>query len=465
VATRRDQLQSYQFLTQRVISAFTMRETDPRQSPLRRGIGAVFGGLMIAVLVGAGFGVYGIMTKIGDDTWRTDGSVVVEKETGASYVYFAGALHPTLNYTSAMLATGKPNPRVFRVSSRSLASVPRGVTVGIAGAPTSLPGPRSLIGLPWTLCTVPTADRLGRPAGTVALAVGAAPTGGRALADEGLLVRDPDADLTYLIWHGHRYQLRGPATVVPALFGAVTPTRAGTAWLNGLPAGATIGPIPIEGRGERSGAVPQRRVGDVLTTETGSGPQFYVVFDDGLAPITPLQEALVTVASQAQPERISVAEATSAPSSSRLSGASADTAPPPVPPDLVGPGEADALCAVTDDASAAPRLWVGGSVAGLDKAGPTVAASPDGVRLADFVYVPGGRVAVVRALGAPGAQTGPYFVVTDLGIRYPVSDVEALAMLGFMPIMAVDVPASLVTRLPAGPTLDPAAAVRPAPPS
>src|SRR5258706_634875 len=97
MATRRDQLQSYQFMTQRVISAFIMRETDPVQSPLRRGVGAVFGGVMIAVLVGAVFGVYGLLTKIGTDPWQTDGSVIIEKETGATFVYRGGCLQPTPN--------------------------------------------------------------------------------------------------------------------------------------------------------------------------------------------------------------------------------------------------------------------------------------------------------------------------------------------------------------------------------
>src|SRR5256885_13875914 len=100
MASRRDQLQSYQFMTQPVVSAFVMRETDPAQSPLRRGVGAVFAGLMIAVMVAAGFGVAGILTKAGSNTWKTNGAAVIEKETGASLLYQEGVLHPMLNYAS-----------------------------------------------------------------------------------------------------------------------------------------------------------------------------------------------------------------------------------------------------------------------------------------------------------------------------------------------------------------------------
>src|SRR4051794_38887224 len=139
MASRRDQLHSYQFMNQRVISAFVMRETDPAQSPLRRGIGALFGGLMVAVLIGATFGIIGIVTRVGADQWQSEGSVVVERESGASFVYLQGKLNPTLNFASAKLAAGRPNPQVFRIAAKSLAQAPRGVTIGIPGAPASLP--------------------------------------------------------------------------------------------------------------------------------------------------------------------------------------------------------------------------------------------------------------------------------------------------------------------------------------
>ncbi|MGH3683333.1 MAG: type VII secretion protein EccB, partial [Natronosporangium sp.] len=291
MATRRDQLQSYQYLIQRVLAAFVMRETDPAQSPLRRGIGAIFGGVMITVLVGAGFGVYGILTKVGSDSWKSDGSVVIEKETGASFVYFDGRLHPALNYSSALLAAGSPTRSVSRVAGKALASVPRGLTVGIAGAPNSLPGAGQLLGLPWTVCAAPGRDDTGQPVSTVTLVVSRGPDGAEPLGERGVLVGDTGSGEAHLVWHGHRHRLREPENVVPALFGElVTAVPAGTAWLNALPVGAEIGPIVVADRGRPSGALPDRAIGDVLVAETGSGPQHYLVFDDGLAPITELQK-------------------------------------------------------------------------------------------------------------------------------------------------------------------------------
>ncbi|MFV2013197.1 MULTISPECIES: type VII secretion protein EccB [unclassified Micromonospora] len=463
MATRRDQLHSYQFLTQRVISAFVMREPDPQQSPLRRGVGAIFGGLMIAVLVAAGFGIYGIMTKADSDRWQADGAVVIEKETGASFIYLQGKLHPTLNYASAVLASGRPDAPVFRVPGNSLASTPRGVTIGIPGAPNSLAPASRNLGLPWTICSAPSGDDTGRTVETVSLVVSRAPVGGRSLAEEGVLVRDSRQDTTHLVWHGRRFLIRDARNVVPALFGEVDAAPVGAAWLNALPAGNAIERVAFSGRNQPSGEVDGWAIGDVLATQTGSGPQYYLVLDDGLAPITELQQNILRAEFTVEPVEIPVSQATSAPISSQVRPAAGDSAPPATPPTLIRPATGDALCAVTSDARAVPTITsVGGTVAGLDEAVPTGSVTRAGVILADYVLVPPGRVAVVRVIGAPTADPGPYYVVTDLGIKFPVLNATVLGQLGYSADQATDVPTTLVSRIPTGPTLDPVAATRPA---
>jgi type VII secretion protein EccB len=456
MASRTDQLQAYQFMTQRVISALVMRETDPRQSPLRRGVGAVFGGLMIAILVGAGFGIFGILTKVGSDGWKTDGSVVIEKESGASFVYLNGTLYPTLNLTSAKLASGQPNPPVFRVAGGSLGAVPRGNTVGIPGAPASLPTAAKHIGLPWTVCALPGATS------TVALAVSLAPDGGRSLANDGVLVRDVKLGTTYLVWHSARHLVQSSRTLVPALFGATTSLPVGTAWLNTLSPGADIGPITINGAGSASAAVKGRKIGDMLIAQTGSGPQYYLVFNDGLAPITELQRFILDATAPVKPIQVDLSEVNAAARSARLTPTDGLQQPPATAPPLARLDGGEQLCAITSSAKAPPTVWLGGTVAGLGEATPTTSTTADGAALADRILVPAGRVAVVRVLGGPDAESGPYFIVTDLGIKYPVPAEPVLAMLGYAPAQAIDVPSNLMARIPTGPTLDPAAAVIPA---
>jgi type VII secretion protein EccB len=462
MASRTDQLQSYQFLTQRVIAALVMRETDPRQSPLRRGIGAVFAGLMIAVMIGAGFGVYGLLTKVGGSDWKTSGAVIIEKETGASFVYLSGVLYPTLNYTSALLASGQPSPQVFRVATNALATVPRGTTVGIAGAPDSLPAADHQVGLPWTVCVVPGLDSSGHPTTSVALAASVAPIGGHQLGDDALLVKDSRNGTTYLVWHGRRHRITSAATVTPALFGAVSPQPVGNAWLNSLAPGVDIGPIGVSDLGNPSHTIAGRVNGEVLVTQTGSGPQYYVVQDDGLTAITALQETIVTAVRSYVPVTVDLSQVGHMPRSARQNPTGPAAELPDRVPDLAEVTSTDTICAVTHSVQTEQSVVLGATVAGLAHALPTVRASDDGVPLVDGVLIPAGHVEVVRVLGSPSDQTPNYAVITDTGIRYPVSSAQVLPLLGYSAQQAVEVPAELVNRIPSGPTLDPAAAMTPA---
>ncbi len=142
---------------------------------------------------------------------------------------------------------------------------------------------------------MPSRDLAGNPITTTQLAVGRGPTGGRALGDDALLVRDARTGDTALIWHSHRYRVASPTTVLLSLFGDQrTMVSVGTAWLNGLPEGADIGAITIAGGGARSAAVPGRHVGDLVFDQVGTGAeQFYVVLRDGLAAITELQKDIL----------------------------------------------------------------------------------------------------------------------------------------------------------------------------
>jgi hypothetical protein len=78
------------------------------------------------------------------------------------------------------------------------------------------------------------------------------------------------------------------------------------------------------------------------------------------------------------------------------------------------------------------------------------------------VVVPPGRGAVVESLAAPGSPNGALALVTDQGVRYPVPSTEVLATLGYAGVRPQRLPAALVALIPAGPALDPAAAVLPA---
>jgi len=341
--------------------------------------------------------------------------------------------------------------------------VARANPIGIPGAPDSLPAANRQIGLPWTVCAVTDTDGAGNRVPRVALAVGVPASGGEPMGDDALLVRDVAVGTTFVVWHGRRHVVQSARTVVPALFGASAPTDVASAWLNALPAGTDIAPIQVSDAGDPSTEMPEFNNRDVLLVEAASGPQHYLVLDDGLAAITPMQVDVMDAVEPVEPivvQPLTVADATV----SRGIPERRDVDPPVTTPRLVTLNAADRICATTSDTSAPPSIETGGTVDGIERATPTRGASADGTPLANRILVPAGRVSVLRAITAPGSPAGPYLVVTDIGIAYPVPDAEVLPLLGYSPGQAADVPAHLVDLIPAGPTLDPAAATEPVDP-
>ncbi|MFJ6198117.1 type VII secretion protein EccB [Micromonospora sp. NPDC092111] len=452
--SRQDQLHSYQFTVQRAVAALVMRETDPARSPFRRLAGAGLASVLVAVIGLGGFALYGLFAG-GGSTWRDAGAVVVEKESGARFVYRDGKLHPVLNYASALLIVGAERSRTVLVSRRSIEGVPRGLPLGIADAPDSLPASGRLSTAPWTVCSLDPAEAGGTVPRSVLL-IGRDATGGRRLAEEGVLVRHPDGTL-YLVWHQRRHLLRDTARVLAAL--AATRERAvpvAPALLNTLPAGVDLAPPPLAGLGESSPEVAGAAVGDVyLVRNSSGGRQYAVAARDGLAGITELQAALLMARTgQGEPEPITLGRFAALPKLPDLVP-TGPTAPPPAPPRLAG-ADGGALCTRVGDDGAVRDVRVGTAVP--DVTGAARTADRRGGVLADHVLVEPGRGAVVESVAAPGAGGGAVSVVTDLGRRYVLADGDVLGMLGYRGVTPVRLPAGLVSLVPAGGTLDPAAA-------
>ncbi|MEV4846893.1 type VII secretion protein EccB [Micromonospora matsumotoense] len=459
--SRQDQLHSYQFTVQRAVAALVMRETDPARSPFRRLAGAGLASVLVAAIGLGGFALYGLFAG-GGSKWRDAGAVIVEKESGARFVYRDGRLHPVLNYASALLIVGADRSHTVLVSRRSIEGVPRGLPLGIADAPDSLPASGRLSTAPWTVCSLEPAEAV-RATPRSALLIGREATGGRRLTEEAVLVRHPDGTL-HLIWHQRRHLLRDAARVLAAL--AATRERAvpaAPALLNALPAGVDLAPPALAGLGEPSAEVAGAAVGDVyLVRNSGGGRQYAVAERDGLAGITELQAALLMARTgQGEPAPITLGRFAVLPKLPDLVPAG-PTAPPPAPPRLAGV-DGGALCARVGADGTVRDVRIGTTVPDLSAAARTPDGS-GGVRV-DQVLVEPGRGAVVESVAAPGADGGAVSVVTDLGRRYVLADAEVLGMLGYQGVTPVRLPAGLVSLVPAGSPLDPAAARAVAAPS
>lgn len=470
MANRRDQLQSHQFLVQRVVSALVLRESDPEQPPFRKPLGAAFGSIGLALLVLAGFAVYGLIVPGGKTAWRNGESIIVEKETGTRFVYVDGRLHPTANYVSALLAKGSYAP-LMNVSSKSLAGVPRGPKVGIADAPDSLPSAKGLLGGPWSLCSEPAKDQTGASVDESVLMVGQAPAAGRVLADEALLVAVAETGDQYLLWNGFRHQIRSTDTVTVGLALRSEPwATVGVELIDGLPAGDALRPIQVAKLGRPSKAVPglsSLRNGQLLVMKASDDvSQYYLAESDRLIPITPLQydiqRAFAATARAYQGKQPTAVPIGLVAAGQARQGATPLAGPAQLPaerPQFAGPRTSgSSLCAVFAPGSDVPQLAVDVTMPPRDDLATTVSRTGRGTPLADRVVISPGRAALVQTMTSAQAPAGTTILVGDLGVAYPLAGPDVQGILGFAGVRPIRMPANLVARIPLGSGLAPASA-------
>ncbi|TCC28092.1 type VII secretion protein EccB [Kribbella speibonae] len=468
MASKRDQLQSHQFVKQRMTHALLLRETDPEYPPFRRGVVAMLVGIGLAVLVLAGCGVYGALSPGGKTSWKSGDRVIVEKETGTRYVYRDGVLYPAANYVSALLLANKYSAPLM-VSAKSLLGVPRGQRVGIPDAPDSLPAKGRLLGSGWSMCAKPMVDSSGSPAVQSVLLVGTEQSG---TATDSLLAVGPDGR-RYLIWRGYRHLIQQPATVTAALaLNEEAWLRVPSVWLDLIPSGPPLGPISVPGAGTPSTLLRPGRVGTlyVVQTSTGQG-QYYLLQRDRLVAISSLQYDVQRTAPAtrkaypgAVPEAVRLDPAVVAQVSGGVGTTTADSALPPTRPAFARPESSEvSVCAVFSNGEFRPRFTLAAELPSAGDAGVTAGRGQGGLALADVVVVPPGHGAVVESMAAPAqpAGSGALSFVSDLGRRYQLASRDVLGVLGYDQAPVVRLPAELVSRLPAGHALDPSAATYP----
>ncbi|WP_305787323.1 type VII secretion protein EccB [Symbioplanes lichenis] len=461
--SRQDQLQSYQFAQQRVVAAIVAHDPDPRRSPLRRAGTTVLVGLVVAALVVGAVAAYALIRGGGQVDARNPGVVFLERGTGARFVYLKAddRLHPVLNFTSGLLIADAATPALKEASAESLAAVPLGDPLGIPDAPDSLPAADALLPNQWTVCSFSSKS---------VLAVGTAASGGTVLpvpragapAEElrGLLVNDL-ADRTWLV-HANQRFLLPPERVqqIRTRFGyTATPLAVAAAWLNAVPAGPDLDPPDLDDLGDASSVLPGVDIGLLLRVrgEGGTPDQWGVVLDDGVADLTAVQAALLqTGADPVRVQEISISGYANLPRSrTDLVEQSVSAGLPATVPALVnGP---ESVCLTYDGDI---DIRVGASV----PSGVPVTNDPavPGTVQADEVTVPRGKGALVVSTASPSApaESGTVSVITDTGRRFPLAGREVLTRLGYGGVTPVGVPGQLVSLLPAGPSLDPAAARR-----
>ncbi|MEU8526645.1 type VII secretion protein EccB [Streptomyces sp. NPDC048629] len=482
--TRRDQVQAHLFTLSRVTAGLIRAEPDAAETPMRRFTLGTVMGLAVGVLVLGGLVGFGFISPGITNSFKKQGTIVVEKETGTRYVFLDGALHPVLNHASAVLISGRPPGRsrggllggqntVQTVSSKSLKQVPKGPPIGIVGAPDSLPDPKQLDRSAWAVCTTTSKQADGSDIKRVTAYLGGSVRGLTELGDQRTMLVKGD-DGTYLAWLDRKLKLGGPAALVGLGYSNVRSFPVADAWLNALPSGADLRAVAVPGRG--GAGIPlggqATRVGQLFRT---AGGESYLMMPDGLAPLTETEAALVLAdpatqaaypGGQVLPLDIGTAAVAAAPRSNRTRASGLPTVLPQAV-DNTGTGDRVPCFKVTPGKGpgGTAAIRVASRPAGPEDgtAAPGVPRAPGaaGALTADRVVIAPGSGMLVREEAPAGDAAPRLYLITDVGQKFPLATPDVAKKLGYDDTKAAPLPASVLALVPSGPVLDEAAAKTP----
>jgi type VII secretion protein EccB len=448
------------FTMNRLSAAMLRAAPDHPDRPTGRTLRGTYVGVAIAMVLCVIVAIIGILFPGRVATWRTEGTVVLEEDTGARYLYLGGELRPVLNVATVQLLLGGSRP-VETASSAALAGTPRGAPLGITGAPEVLPSPAALSRDPWLSCAVRETSN-GKTTAGLALEIGQ-PSRGTALGHtEGVLVAGGDGAL-YLLWDGSRHRLDTAHGARQALgYGAAAPRSVTADFLALVPAGVDAAPPDLPGRGNLAAPIAGRpaRIGQLYTSGSGA---VYVLTVDGLTPLTETARALLL--GDPRTQELSYQGATPVVGTVGPQDLSNRLAPerpapvgalPAVAPRLIDDDPGLAVCVSTgadQDQPVRTLVTVPAASLGGQEGTPQLGVAP-GCGLVDRIAVRGGRGVLVSTVPTQGSAA--WFLVTDVGVKFPLPAAGPPDAFGYRNLAPARVPAFLVNLLPTGPALDPA---------
>ncbi|MFJ6249216.1 MULTISPECIES: type VII secretion protein EccB [unclassified Streptomyces] len=445
MASRRDELNAYTFAKKRTVAAFLQPSPSGTEEGAPRPLRAVLPGVIVAALVVAGFGAWGMFKPTAPKGWDEPGTrVIVGKQSTTRYVVLETGkgkarktlLHPVLNLASARLLLAPDKFQVIQVEDKKLdeGRPPRGPILGIPYAPDRLPSADDAgKAKRWAVCEQPGG---GRGAGVQKATFLFAERdlrrteGAERLKDgQVLYVKGQKGNTQFLVDHtGTKYPVKADSTgLLTALVGlGKDPQPVTDDWLATLKTGDEIDFPHLDGKVGESAGIPgntltgtENRIGMVLLAQTGSGPQHYVVLAGKVQPVTPFTawllinspetgvldmdgRATTVDASSVDPDPTPFHDGVRWP---RLKSAQVNA--------VSGSGARDTVCSVLthvdEKGGTTLTTWAGRDYPADITAGGT------------STYVtPGTGLLYTQIQGRQKAPDGSLFLVTDTGLRYAV---------------------------------------------
>ncbi|MFF0479485.1 type VII secretion protein EccB [Streptomyces sp. NPDC004284] len=444
MASRRDELNAYTFAKKRTVAAFLQPSPSGTEEGAPKPLKAIVPGLIVGALVIAGFGAWGMFKPEAPKGWDTPGArVIVGKQSTTRYVVLQTGtgkdkktlLHPVLNLASARLLLDPDQFQVVQVDDKTLdlGKPPRGPVLGIPYAPDRLPAPDEAGRKKrWAVCEQPGGGKGASVQKATFLFAerDAKRTESAEKLKNGqvLYVKGQKGNAQFLVDHtGTKYPVKaGNPKLLNTLVGSGKPQPVTDDWLATLKTGDEIDFPHIDARVGDPTDIPgsnlnetEKRIGTVLRTQTGSGPQEYVVLPGRIQPVTPFTARLLigspeTVGLGMLGKPVSADTGSFVPDATPFHG---DVDWPTLESKQInastGAGARDTICNVLTDVGATGQTtlttWAGTDYPADITAGGT------------STYVtPGTGLLYTQIQGRQEMPGGSLFLVTDTGLRYAV---------------------------------------------
>lgn len=437
MASRRDELNAYTFAKRRLIAQFLQPNPTGSEEGAPKALRAVLPGAIVAVVVLAVFGAWGMFKPVAPQKWNVAKEhVIIASKSTTRYVVLETEgkkqLHPVLNMASAKLLLAPDKGTVVNVNESVLDSgkIPHGATLGIPYAPDRLPDAKEAgAAKRWAVCERPgEGGRAIQKATFIFAEREEKKTGGKNALRGGQLmyVEGPGPDRTRYIVDaaGKAYPVQKNELLLRTLVDRSSePQRVSAAWLATLHIGAPITFPTVDGTPGAPAGAPgtlddrANRVGMVLTAPAGTGTQSYVVLPGRVAPVSDFtaklllsSRQLVDLKQAGNAELVSAGEfEPGAPFNQKRDWPVSK--PEPVNSPEVKKGSRNTVCNVlrgvdADSGATTLSTWVGTSFP---------ATLPTG---SSSAYVTPGSGEFFRQFKGSSTSAGFLFLVTDTGLRY-----------------------------------------------
>ncbi|MFH9607644.1 type VII secretion protein EccB [Streptomyces sp. NPDC017448] len=437
MASRRDELNAYTFAKRRLIAQFLQPNPTGSEEGAPRPLRAVVPGAVVAVVVLAVFGAWGMFKPVAPQKWDTPKEhVIIASKSTTRYVVLETdgkkQLHPVLNMASAKLLLAPDKGAVVNVDESVLDSgrIPHGATLGIPYAPDRLPAAEEAgAAKRWAVCERPGEGGRAIQKATFVFAErekdkteGKNALGGGEL----MYVEGPGPDRTRYIVDaaGKAYPVGKDELLLRTLVGQDSePQRVSAAWLATLHTGDPITFPTVDGTPGTPAGAPgilddqSNRVGMVLTATAGTRTQSYVVLPGRVAPVSDFtaklllsSRRLVTLKQAGNAKPVSAGEIKPGAPFNQKSDWPVSSPEPVNSPD-VKKGSRNTVCNVlrgvdADSGATTLSTWAGTSFP---------APLPTG---SSSAYVTPGSGQFFRQFKGSTTSAGFLFLVTDTGLRY-----------------------------------------------